>query len=80
MAFGSGDVLFWFLSSLPLALECYVWSHSGFSIPERLSHAVEIIPQSLVPLSHWVYARIIWSSLLMNTCHEWQMGAKLVKD
>lgn len=50
MAFGPGDVLFRFLSSLPLALECYIWSHSRFSTPVRLSHAVEIIPQSLVPL------------------------------
>lgn len=50
MAFGSGDVLCWFLSLLPLALEHYAWSHSRFSTSVRLAHAVEIIPQSLVAL------------------------------
>jgi len=50
MAFGSGGVLCWFLSLLPLALEYYVWTHSRFSTSVRLAHDIKIIPQSMVPL------------------------------
>lgn len=76
----SGDVLCWFLSLLPLALEYYGWFHSRFSTSLRLAHAVEIIPQSPVPLFSPACAGILWSSLLRNTCPEWQKRAKLVKD